>query len=43
MLVKTFAAAVNGINAIIITIEVTISQGARFFLVGLPDNFVNVK
>jgi magnesium chelatase family protein len=40
MLVKTFAAAVTGINAIIVTIEVTVSQGARFFLVGLPDNAV---
>ncbi len=40
MLVKTFAAAVQGINAILVTIEVNISQGIRFFLVGLPDNAV---
>lgn len=40
MLVKTFGAAVQGINAILVTIEVNISQGIRFFLVGLPDNAV---
>ena len=40
MLVKTFGAAVTGIDAAIITIEVDISRGIRFFLVGLPDNAV---
>ena len=40
MLIKTFAAAVYGINATTVTIEVTVSQGIRFFLVGLPDNAV---
>jgi len=40
MLVKTFGAAVQGINATIVTIEVNISQGIKFFLVGLPDNAV---
>ena len=40
MLVKTFGAAVTGIHAITITIEVDISRGIRFFLVGLPDNAV---
>ncbi len=40
MLVKTFGSAVYGINAIIITIEVSASQGFKFFLVGLPDNAV---
>ena len=40
MLIKTFAAAVHGIDATIVTIEVTVSQGIRFFLVGLPDNAV---
>ncbi|MCI7430603.1 MAG: YifB family Mg chelatase-like AAA ATPase [Bacteroidales bacterium] len=40
MLVKTFGAAVQGINAILVTIEVNISQGSKFFLVGLPDNAV---
>lgn len=37
MLVKTFAAAVQGIDATIITIEVNCSKGIKFFLVGLPD------
>ena len=40
MLVKTFAAAVQGINATLITIEVNHSKGIKFFLVGLPDNAV---
>lgn len=40
MLVKTFGAAVQGINATIVTIEVNVSQGIRFLLVGLPDNAV---
>ena len=40
MLVKTFGAAVQGINAIVVTIEVNISNGVKFFLVGLPDDAV---
>ena len=40
MLVKTFGAALAGIDAILITIEVDISRGIRFFMVGLPDNAV---
>ena len=34
MLVKTFGSAIYGIDAIIITIEVNVSQGSKFFLVG---------
>jgi magnesium chelatase family protein len=41
MLVKTYAAALQGINAIIITIEVNCNKGIKFFLVGLPD--VSIK
>ncbi|MDG1429227.1 MAG: YifB family Mg chelatase-like AAA ATPase [Crocinitomicaceae bacterium] len=37
MLVKSFGAAVFGIDATIITIEVNLAQGINFFLVGLPD------
>lgn len=37
MLVKTYAAALQGISATIITIEVNCSKGIKFFLVGLPD------
>ena len=40
MLVKTYGSAVYGVNATIITIEVSASQGFRFLLVGLPDNAV---
>ena len=40
MLVKTFGAAVQGINATMVTIEVNVSQGIRFLHVGLPDNAV---
>ncbi len=40
MLVKTYGAAVVGINATLITVEVSISQGVNFYLVGLPDNAV---
>ncbi|MCX6291764.1 MAG: YifB family Mg chelatase-like AAA ATPase [Bacteroidetes bacterium] len=40
MLVKTFGSAVFGINATTITVEVNLSKGINFFLVGLPDNAV---
>lgn len=40
MLVKTFGAAVQGITATVVTIEVNVSQGIRFLIVGLPDNAV---
>ena len=40
MLVKTFGSAVFGIDATTITIEVNVSAGIKFFLVGLPDNAV---
>ena len=37
MLVKVFAAAVQGISATQITIEVNCSNGIKFLVVGLPD------
>ncbi|MBT3417358.1 MAG: YifB family Mg chelatase-like AAA ATPase [Flavobacteriales bacterium] len=40
MLVKTYGSAVNGIHAATITIEVDVTAGIKFFLVGLPDNAV---
>lgn len=40
MLVKTYGSAIEGIHAILITIEVNISRGSKFYLVGLPDNAV---
>ncbi|MBK8088436.1 MAG: YifB family Mg chelatase-like AAA ATPase [Chitinophagaceae bacterium] len=40
MLVKTFGSAVYGVNAITITVEVSVSNGKYFYMVGLPDNAV---
>lgn len=40
MLVKLFGAALQGVDATIITIEVNSSRGIKFFLVGLPDSAV---
>ena len=40
MLVKIYASAVFGIEAITITIEVNIDQGIGYHLVGLPDNAI---
>jgi len=40
MLVKTYGSAVQGIAATIVTIEVNVSKGMNFHLVGLPDSAV---
>ena len=40
MLVKTYGSAIQGVDAILITIEVNVSKGKKFHLVGLPDNAV---
>ena len=40
MLVKTYGSAVYGVNATTITVEVNLSSGVNFILVGLPDNAV---
>ena len=40
MLVKTFSASVQGLNAQQVTIEVNLARGIRFCMVGLPDNAV---
>ena len=40
MLVKTFGSAVYGVNAMTITVEVNVSGGQKFFMVGLPDSAV---
>lgn len=40
MLLRTYGCAINGINAIMVTVEVNIDQGVNFFMVGLPDNAV---
>lgn len=40
MLVKTYGAAVQGIDAIVVTIETVVEQGFSFCMVGLPDTAV---
>lgn len=40
MLVKTYGSAVYGVDATTITIEVNVSAGLNYFIVGLPDNAV---
>ncbi|WP_448518995.1 YifB family Mg chelatase-like AAA ATPase [Rhodoflexus sp.] len=40
MVAKTFGSAVFGVDASIITVEVTIMQGTGFVIVGLPDSAV---
>lgn len=40
MLVKTYGAAVQGIDAIPVTIEVLVKNGSLFSMVGLPDTAV---
>ena len=40
MLVKTYGGAVQGIDAIKITIEVNLDIGTKIVMVGLPDNAV---
>ncbi len=40
MLVKVYGAAVQGLEALPVTIEVNASRGIKFYLVGLPDNAV---
>ncbi len=40
MLVKTFGSAVYGVEAITITIEVNVSNGQNYFIVGLPDSAI---
>ena len=40
MLIKTYGSAVYGVDAITITIEVNVGSGAKYYMVGLPDNAV---
>ncbi len=40
MLTKTFGSAVQGVNAYTITMEVVVTAGTNFFVVGLPDNAI---
>ncbi|MFM6948082.1 MAG: YifB family Mg chelatase-like AAA ATPase [Aquirufa sp.] len=40
MLAKTFGSAVFGVSAYLITIETSVDQGTKCFLVGLPDSTI---
>lgn len=40
MLVKTYGCAISGIGALMVTVEVNVSPGVGYALVGLPDNAV---
>jgi len=40
MLIKTYGSAVTGVDALTITIEVSIGSGNKYHIVGLPDNAV---
>ncbi len=40
MLVKTYGAALYGLDGVTITIEVNVSEGMKYYMVGLPDNAV---
>lgn len=40
MLVKTYGGAIHGVDATLITIEVSVSKGKDFHLVGLPDKAI---
>lgn len=40
MLVKTYCAAVNGLEVTTVTIEVSMTRGVLYHLTGLPDNAV---
>jgi magnesium chelatase family protein len=39
-LVKTYGSAIQGVDAITITVEVNVDTGVNFFMVGLPDSAV---
>jgi len=40
MLVKTYGSAVYGVDAIAITIEINVTNGLHYFIVGLPDSSI---
>lgn len=40
MLVKTYASSVYGIESTIVTVEVKVSTGTKYYIVGLPDSAI---
>ena len=43
MLVKTYGSAIVGVSAVTVTVEVTVSPGAGFSIVGMPDSAVKER
>lgn len=39
-MIKTYGGSVQGVDSTLITIEVSVSKGTKFFLVGLPDKAI---
>src|SRR5690606_34371244 len=40
MLVKTYASSVYGIESTIVTVEVKVATGTKYYIVGLPDSAI---
>ena len=40
MLCKVYCACCSGLDAVTVTVEVEVTDGIQFFLVGLPDSAV---
>ena len=40
MMVKVFGCSLYGLNGLKVTVEVNVSRGAKFYMVGLPDNAI---
>ncbi len=40
MLTKTFGSAIYGVSAVTITVEVNVTPGTKYYMVGLPDSAV---
>ena len=40
MIVKVFGCSLSGLDGLQVTVEVNVSRGAKFYMVGLPDNAI---
>lgn len=40
MMVKVFGCSLSGLDGLQVTVEVNVSRGAKFYMVGLPDNAI---
>ena len=39
-MVKVFGCSLSGLDGLQVTVEVNVSRGAKFYMVGLPDNAI---